>query len=185
MIPLAVTLFATPRWAEGSLGDSLLDGLAWLLLGTGGLLRLWSILYLGGRKSKDLTCDGPYSLCRNPLYLGSLLAGASVAVFIESWLVLLGVAGVAAFYVYRVIPHEETRLLAKFGDEYRAYCERTPRLLPNFRGFHTREVVPVMVEGLHREIARSCWWLLVPLAFEILDELRTTGWWPHLLTIPM
>jgi protein-S-isoprenylcysteine O-methyltransferase Ste14 len=45
----------------------------------GATLRLWSTLYIGGRKRVVLVSDGPYSLCRNPLYVGTFLIALSNA----------------------------------------------------------------------------------------------------------
>jgi protein-S-isoprenylcysteine O-methyltransferase Ste14 len=40
--------------------------------------------YVFGRKSRELCTDGPYSICRNPLYLFSFLCGIGVAAQADS-----------------------------------------------------------------------------------------------------
>jgi protein-S-isoprenylcysteine O-methyltransferase Ste14 len=42
------------------------------------MARLWCTLYIGNRKSVQLVMDGPYSLCRNPLYTASILGAVGV-----------------------------------------------------------------------------------------------------------
>src|SRR5690348_8154731 len=56
----------------------------WTTFMAGAALRFWATLYVGGRKEEQLIMEGPYSICRHPLYLGSLLLGASGALFFES-----------------------------------------------------------------------------------------------------
>lgn len=56
----------------------------WLLFLAGAFYRWWATLYIGGRKSKSLVCDGPYSTCRHALYFGTFLMVLAIAVFAES-----------------------------------------------------------------------------------------------------
>ena len=70
---------------------------------------------------------GPYRSVRNPMYVGNLgiLFGLAL-VFTSSGMLLyaLLMCGVTRVYVVSV---EEPRLLARFGAEYAAYCQRIPR----------------------------------------------------------
>jgi protein-S-isoprenylcysteine O-methyltransferase Ste14 len=109
-----------------------------LILGGFGI-RLWCTLYIGGKKHRDLMTDGPYSLCRNPLYLGSILAASGIG--LQTEMLTLGLlGGIACWAIFRVVVNrEEAYLLAKFGDPYRRYCERTPRFFPRFSGYRDAE----------------------------------------------
>ena len=40
---------------------------------------------VGGRKGSSVIAEGPYSVCRNPLYLGSFFLAIASALFIQSW----------------------------------------------------------------------------------------------------
>ena len=73
--------------------DPVLLGTFWgrLLWDVGGIViffgvlgRLWSILYIGDLKSVEVVTDGPYSLCRHPLYLFSTLATLGFALMLQS-----------------------------------------------------------------------------------------------------
>ena len=75
--PAVATFLSQPIIREESWLDVAGDVLAWLLFVYGGALRLWATLYVGGRKGRVVVCEGPYSLCRNPLYLGTFLLAAS------------------------------------------------------------------------------------------------------------
>src|SRR5262245_36841884 len=73
LVPAGViALFSPPIVPENSLAHLALQTLAWLTFAAGAGARFWATLYIGGRKERELVTDGPYSLCRHPLYLGSL-----------------------------------------------------------------------------------------------------------------
>lgn len=95
--------------------DIAFDSGAWGLLAACIGLRFWATLYIGGRKEKELVTTGPYSLCRNPLYRGSLCAALSMALFLNSFTLLFAVILVAAAYSRLVILFGETRLEETFG----------------------------------------------------------------------
>ena len=52
--------------------------------------RLWSTLYIGGRKSAEVVTGGPYSMTRNPLYVFSTLAAAGVGAQMGSIVATIG-----------------------------------------------------------------------------------------------
>ena len=76
-----------------------------------------------------LVSTGPYSLTRNPMYLGHLIFFAGLALLLPSglgWPVL-------AFQVWwfdRRVREDEARLLAHFGAPYREYMSRVKRWIP-------------------------------------------------------
>lgn len=124
---LIVLFFSRP------LGSRAIAGLLFVVAGQ--VLRLWAcgcvVKYRGEQlQAFRLTTWGPYSLVRNPLYVGngliglgwSLMAGWGVMVF---FLVLF-------FIVYNliIVPTEEAFLENKFGEKYREYKKRTGRFIP-------------------------------------------------------
>ena len=107
-----------------------LESAGYILLICGLLLRLWSILYIGGRKGKHLQTKGPYSLVRHPLYLGSLLLGLGFALITNN-LIVLGIVLLFFLLQYSLtIRAEEAELLQVFGEEYSEYRRRVPCFLP-------------------------------------------------------
>jgi protein-S-isoprenylcysteine O-methyltransferase Ste14 len=110
-----------------------------LLILSGFGIRLWCTLYIGGKKNRNLMTDGPYSLCRNPLYLGSILAASGIG--LQTEMLTLGLlGGIVGWAIFRVVvSREEKFLLAKFGEPYRRYCASTPRFFPRFSGYHDAE----------------------------------------------
>ena len=74
-----------------------------------------------------IVTDGPFRWTRNPLYLALLCALAGFGWLLDSAWMLLLVPVLALLLDRLVIVREEARLLAQFGDDYRAYCRRVRR----------------------------------------------------------
>ena len=87
--------------------------------GVGEALRLWAAGHL--EKSREVTSSGPYRWFAHPLYLGSSVMGAGLA--IASWSVaasaLIGIYLVVAFT--SAARREEAFLQRAFGDRYERY----------------------------------------------------------------
>jgi protein-S-isoprenylcysteine O-methyltransferase Ste14 len=74
-----------------------------------------------------LVDSGVYAVVRHPQYLGFMLFVLALVLMSQHWLsVLSGVVGSALFY--RDVLREERMSIKKFGDEYRRYMERVPRM---------------------------------------------------------
>lgn len=81
------------------------------------------------RSATALVTEFPFSISRNPIYLGNslLLAGAGF-LFANPWLFVM--AAVAALLVTELaIKREEAHLEALFGDQWRRYAADVPRWL--------------------------------------------------------
>jgi protein-S-isoprenylcysteine O-methyltransferase Ste14 len=177
-------LFSNPHSLEGSWMDFVFDQVAWFMFFAGAALRWWSTLYIGGRKTSDLICEGPYSLCRNPLYLGTFLMVLSMAVFLESLTLGVGLALAAWIYLSTTVPVEEHRLRDRFGPKFDEYCSRVPRLIPRFGGFRSAETIEVRLNGLFSEGIRTARWIWIPLLCLLVVQLRSQSTWPHLFRLP-
>jgi hypothetical protein len=153
---------------------------AWGSFLAGAALRFWATLYVGGRKERELVTDGPYSICRHPLYVGSLLLGVSAGLFLESPLFLTALLLVVMLYMHATVPVEEAVLRAKHAQQYDAYARRVPRYWPSFRAFHAPGHISVDVHTLWLECARASRWMLLPILGETLTYLRTLAWWPRM-----
>ena len=84
------------------------------------------------RNRGTLVTNGPYRYVRNPIYLGAFTFIIALALVSSNWFLLVPAVFVITI-VYLQINGEEKMLLARFGDEYRAYMKQTPRLVPGFR----------------------------------------------------
>ena len=100
-------------------------------------LLFWTLRRLGKnltdtvvtRRVHTLVTQGPYRWVRHPFYdsVGLFAVGASLAA--ANWLMLASGVLVMALLVVRTRTEEE-QLLARFGDPYQAYLDRTGRFLP-------------------------------------------------------
>lgn len=129
IFPLLCLLVGHPQWVMFWVGA--------VLIVLGALLRLLSAGVI--RKNEELTHSGTYALCRNPLYLGTLVIQLGFGLLSGSF--VLSVLGFIFFlWLYHlVIAHEERWLLQHFGGAYLAYMRRVPRILPGLHGW--RELV--------------------------------------------
>ena len=81
-----------------------------------------------------LVVDGLHRYVRHPLYTSSLIVLWLISPMTVNRLAF--VAG-ATVYLYVGSIFEERKLVAEFGDAYRAYQQRVPRLLPRIRSRFT------------------------------------------------
>ena len=87
--------------------------------------------FFGKEEAPKLESDGVHAYVRHPLYLGTLATLWSIFLFFPLLNNLLA-CGAITLYTLIGIRLEEKKLLAEFGEEYAAYRERTPMLIPNF-----------------------------------------------------
>ena len=85
----------------------------------GEIVRIWAAGHL--EKGREVTVSGPYRLTRHPLYAGSTMIGAGLAVASASVIVALLVAAYLMVTLGAAMRTEEAHLTAKFGGAYPAY----------------------------------------------------------------
>jgi protein-S-isoprenylcysteine O-methyltransferase Ste14 len=109
-------------------------GVALTLLGEG--LRLWGVLHIGtisrtrGNRLGPLIVSGPFSIVRNPLYVGNIALWTGLALTGRAP-VLAPIMFLLLALEYHAIVHWEERLLEeRHGDDYRRYARLVPRWVP-------------------------------------------------------
>lgn len=102
-----------------------------LFLTAAGLgLRSWAAGVIVKRAA--LATEGPYSLIRHPLYLGSFLVALGFAEIMDDLLALAVILLAVPLIYVSTIQQEERGLAEKFGAAWDAYAERTGSILPRF-----------------------------------------------------
>ncbi len=124
-------------WMSRELRGMLFD-VGWVLIVVGFVVFISSYAYFYSiRKRVGLVTTGPYAVVRHPQYLGifmgltgfSLLGARPIAV----------VAWVTAVCTYLALMiYEEGENDRRFGERYRAFCERVPFIIPFFPRALTR-----------------------------------------------
>ena len=128
---IALVLFSRSRWSDRAPGVAVgLFATGVVLVAVAALGRTWCSMYVAGYKGRTLVTEGPYSVCRHPLYLFSLIGGVGLGLTAKSVTVpLVLLAGFGAVYSL-VIRREEEALRQAFGRDYDDYARSTPRFLP-------------------------------------------------------
>jgi protein-S-isoprenylcysteine O-methyltransferase Ste14 len=136
-VPLAAVILIAPAPASLPPSPFWLAGAALIAGGEG--LRLWAVHHIGAisrtrsERLGPLVASGPFSLVRNPLYLGNVALWAGFAISARLlWLTPLLVAALALEY-HAIVQWEEQLLAARLGDPYREYTTRVPRWMPSRR----------------------------------------------------
>jgi protein-S-isoprenylcysteine O-methyltransferase Ste14 len=110
----------------------------------GALIRIftsgWAALGTSGRVKKaaeaaELNTTGPYSLVRNPLYVGRIVNYTGLAMLSGSW-VFGALTLLLSILIYeRVSIYEEEFLRGKFGQAHADWARDVPALLPRLHGW--------------------------------------------------
>jgi len=166
-------MFGTSRWSHQGR-----ETIQWIGLGLIGVCiggRTWCALYIGGRKTSALVTTGPYSLCRNPLYLFSAIGAVGVGAQLGavSIAVLAGLLAWAA-HVPEVL-QEERLLLLEHGDRYRGYLARVPRFLPRLDGWRNVPRLEVCRRAVTRTFVDACYFLAAAPVAAFIEYLQHAG----------
>ena len=126
-VPSGFLLVVAFAWFSRPTTDSLVLGLPVACLGL--ILRGWAAGCLA--KNQQLAIAGPYAYMRNPLYLGTLIVAAGLALAARSLGLAILFAAVFLLVYLPVIQNEEQHL-RKIFPEYAAYAAAVPALWPKF-----------------------------------------------------
>lgn len=116
--------------------------IGFLIALSGEMLRIWAVSYAGsetrttsGVGGTYLVTQGPYSIIRNPLYIGNISIYTGLGIMSMALFPYLQIFGFLffSFQYYCIILTEEEYLQGKFGGVFTEYKETVGRFLPSFR----------------------------------------------------
>ena len=119
--------------------QSLITGTILFIIGE--LIRIYGVAYIGGvsrtrsySTGQKLIKGGPFSIVRNPLYIGNLLLSTGLVVVsnVSNYFVFIFIF----FFFFQYIPivkWEENNLTKIFGNDFEEYKLEVPRWIPRLR----------------------------------------------------
>jgi len=163
--------------------EELLALVGWVFVGVGVFGRIWSGSYISGSKNTKLVVDGPYSVCRNPLYLFSLLAGFGVMLVSETLVLPIQFAVLFWIYYTELIAREEAILLTLHGAAFKAYCDRVPRFWPKFSLYSEPAEYVVSAARFRKNLADAIWFVIGAALIDFLEAMHELHYLPTILNI--
>ena len=176
-----LTLVSGSRFGASSIVGETMFVVSVFLSAIAGSGRIWSKIYIAGYKSQALVTEGPYSMCRNPLYLCS--AVGIMGIGLATCTITIPAVLATAFFVYFavIIADEEKRLAAMHGAEFEAYRARTPRIIPDFSRLREPARYVICPRSLRRHLADVIWFPVIVAAIHVGVHLHDRGllpaWW--------
>lgn len=105
-------------------------------------LALWSRFVLGimwsarpeSKVGHELRTDGPYRVSRHPIYTGiiGMLLGSMLVSGGNGLAIIVGLVVIVRLVLK--IPVEEKLMIETFGEQYLAYQQQVPQLIPGLKG---------------------------------------------------
>ncbi len=99
----------------------------WIILVIGALFVLLSIFTLRIKGTSNIIDSGIYGIVRHPMYLGGIVMFLSHIFLLQNWIIVIS-AIVAIVCVYLIILSADQLNIEKFGDDYRRYMQKVPRV---------------------------------------------------------
>lgn len=177
-------LFSGYSWERSITADLVLELTGFILLLVCGFGRLWVNIYIRGKKSHTLVTFGPYSVCRNPLYLFSLMGAIGGCLAAKNLLVLVLILFLFLVYYPLVIVAEERKLRKVFEESYDEYVKRVPRFLPRLSLYHDSEALIVKPRYFYLCVLSAMWFPLAFIILRVIQLLQEAGVLPVLFRVP-
>jgi protein-S-isoprenylcysteine O-methyltransferase Ste14 len=118
VVILLLAPFVQRQWLAAGFAVSML----------GELIQVWCFASLD--KNATLTIRGPYTMVRNPMYLGRYLIVLGFLMLAAEWWLLLAFTVLYWMYMNARVQREEAHLRPIFGAPYDDYCASVRRFVP-------------------------------------------------------
>jgi len=133
--------------------------------------RIWAATYIGGRKTRMLVADGPYSIVRHPLYMFTFIGCTGIAISSMNIWLIVAVFLFLALYYPGVVLYEEQKMLKLHQEEYKQYMASVPRLIPNIKLFHNPEELTIKPKKFQRDLIHTLYFWLIYMLFETVNYI--------------
>jgi protein-S-isoprenylcysteine O-methyltransferase Ste14 len=163
--------------------SSLLFLLGIVLVGIASVGRLWCSIYIGGYKTGTLITQGPYSMCRNPLYFFSLLGALGVGFATSTLLFPLLILIAFVLYYPFVIKSEENKLMNLHKSEFENYVKKVPRFFPKISLLQEPKEYLVKPLVFKEHIFSAVWFIWFPGIIVFIKGLHSIKFIPTIFNI--
>lgn len=170
-------IFSTQSYWEAAneLVSCFLFLIGMILVGIASLGRMWCSLYIAGYKDDQLVTEGPYSICRNPLYFFSMIGVLGIGFTTETFTFPIVFIVLFSLYYPFVIKSEERRLKQLFGDSFEGYTKRVPRFFPRSSTFSEPENYVVKPAVYSNHIFSALWFVWLVGVLEVIEGMKEIG----------
>jgi len=170
-------------WATGLAGEALqLAGLAGIACAALG--RVWTSVFIAGRKDEALVRAGPYSALRHPLYGLSLLAALGIGLATRSLAITLTLVAVLGAIHAAAARREEAVLEARHGAAFEDYRRSVRAFWPRGSSYEVPERLEVRPRVLWKAFLDAGSLLGYYVLLRLADVLQLAGVTPTWLVLP-
>lgn len=183
LIVVALCVTAS-RWTQTQpVIGQVLGFMGWLLVGVGVMGRIWAGSYICGCKNVKLMMEGPYSLCRNPLYLFSFIGGFGAMLVTQTVLFPALFTLIFLSYYQPVMRNEERYLLGIHGSSFETYKKNVPLFWPRHIRINEPEDYSMSSKRFRRFLIEVIWFIVVAALVQLLHQLHVSDMLPTLFSV--
>lgn len=191
VVPVVLLIYFIFHPIHAGRFHSVLNVLGFLIALTGAAARINAVghakPFTSGRenflRAESLNTSGLYSIVRNPLYVGNFLIynGLLIAYSSPGALLFFNVFFVINYHF--IILSEERYLSGQFGQAYRDYLLRVPKVLPRFSLYRRNDHPFRLARAVHKEKNTTFYWVFFYAVTLLVKQYKLNGgvierfWW--------
>jgi len=180
ILSLGFSRFLFPQWRQEAL-DEFLDVLGTNIILLGFLFRIAARGHKAeiSHRGESLIKDGLYGLMRHPMYFGTFFIGLGIVLVLFQWWAFLLFLAVFLLIYAPQTNREEDNLFRRFGQEYKNYCQTTPRYIPDLAGWFEKDLRDYLFfnwSWLKKELPSLITVTAIVIAIETWHDRRLFGY---------
>lgn len=183
LLTLAAVAASDGRAIEGASAVAA-QALGFLLVSAAVLGRIWTTLFIAGRKGQELVVDGPYARARHPLYAWSIVAALGIGLSTRSAILTFALPTAIGIGVVLAARREDAALATSHDAAWRGYRDAVPAFMPAFSQGALPEQVAVATRVYRRAFKDAASFLALWLFVVLIEGLRAGGAWPAIFRLP-
>jgi protein-S-isoprenylcysteine O-methyltransferase Ste14 len=180
---ILVTLLFSHKMLMNSITGNFMVFTGFILASLAMAGRIWCSLIITGKKNSSLVTTGPYSICRNPLYLFSFIGAVGVGLSTGSVMITLFILLFMVIYYPGVIMGEEKILADLHKQDYESYCKKVPRFFPDLSLLNEPDEYVFKPEIFLKAAKDAIWFIWIPAVFQLISYIGTLNILPVSISI--